>query len=129
MRFLLDTHVLIWMLIEPEQLSTASSAAIQNPDNVIFYSTVSIWEIATKHRLGRKSEPPLSGREAVDLATRSGCQSLALLPDHAVMLDAMPAFHHDPFDRMLIAQARFERLILISRDAEFSQYDIDVLKP
>jgi PIN domain nuclease of toxin-antitoxin system len=128
MKYLLDTHALVWMLVEPEELSTNTRAAIQSPENTIFYSAVSIWEIATKHRLKRKTAPPLSGRDAIHLAMQSGCESITLLPEHAIMIDTMPMYHHDPFDRMLIAQAQFERLILITRDSEFNQYDVELLK-
>lgn len=128
MRLLLDTHCLIWALVKPQELSSAAAAEIENPRNTVYFSPVSIWEIAAKYRLGRRSAPPMSGREAMNLAFEAGCKELPPTSLQAAMLDTLPLHHHDPFDRMLIAQAVSDGLTLVSRDAEISAYVVPLIK-
>jgi len=127
MSFLLDTHALLWALMEPEKLSLKALEAIQNPDSHLFVSSASAWELSIKHALGK-----LEGAEAV-LEDFSGhlerlqAEVLTITLPHALKAGALPRHHRDPFDRMLIAQTGLERLTLISSDEAFDRYDVRVL--
>ncbi|MGL4634947.1 MAG: type II toxin-antitoxin system VapC family toxin [Beijerinckiaceae bacterium] len=126
--YLLDTHILIWMLMKPEKLSEEAQKAISSPSNNIFVSTVNIWEISVKYALGRQDAPPLDGLQALELAERAGCQTLQITPRHAIEVGQLPLLHNDPFDRMLIAQSRYEGLTLITRDTFNLSYPISTLR-
>lgn len=123
MRLLLDTHALLWWLAGDRQLSRRAKLAIANQDNEIFVSAASAWEVATKHRLGKL---PHAGPLAVDFALEMRRQGFLELPiswRHAQAAGALPGPHRDPFDRMLIVQAREEMMALVSIEAIFDQYD------
>ncbi len=124
MQLLLDTHALLWWLAGDEQLSLAARKAIAEEGNGIFVSTASAWEIATKHRFGR-----LPGVEAIvaDLDGAIANQGFAALPislRHGQAAGALPGPHRDPFDRMLIAQAMLEDLVLVSNELPFDAYGV-----
>jgi PIN domain nuclease of toxin-antitoxin system len=127
-RYLLDTHALLWICLEQERLSRDVVELLLETDADVFVSSVSITEIAIKHSQGKHSAPPISGREAYRLSLESGFPSLPYTHDHAAALDRLPWLHRDPFDRMLIAQALVDDLILISRDAEFDRYGVPLLR-
>lgn len=123
MRLLLDTHALLWWLAGDRQLSRRAKLAIANQDNEIFVSAASAWEVATKHWLGKL---PHAGPLAVDFALEMRRQGFLELPiswRHAQAAGALPGPHRDPFDRMLIVQAREEMMALVSIEAIFDQYD------
>ena len=117
MRLLLDTHAFLWWLDGDPHLSAAARAAITDPDNEVFVSAASAWEITTKHRLGK-----LPGATAVAAAVAAcvagqGFHPLPIGLAHGEKAGALPGPHRDPFDRMLIAQAMIEDLILASNEA------------
>ena len=116
MRLLLDTHALIWALVSPEELSKAAGAAIAHLDNEIFVSTASIWEIAIKFALRRRSAPPLSASDAINGCQIAGYRILDIEPAHAAATETLTFDHGDPFDRLLVAQALGEPFILVTRD-------------
>lgn len=123
MRLLLDTHVLLWWLAEPERLSAQSKDVLADGDNVVFISAATIWEAAIKERLGK-----LDG--ARHLAEQVRGQNMTELPisfRHAAAAAALPPHHRDPFDRMLVAQAQCESLTFVTRDERAALYGVTLL--
>ena len=121
MKFLLDTHLLIWAAGQPERLSKPARELIENPDNALYFSAASIWEIAIKSSLGRedfKADARLIRRGLID----NGYQEIAISSEHAAGLQALPLVHKDPFDRLLIAQSLVEGMPLVTVDPILSQY-------
>jgi PIN domain nuclease of toxin-antitoxin system len=121
MRFLLDTHILLWGAIEPERLSHAASALIESLDNEMVLSALSIWEIAIKTGLGRadfRVDAGMLRRSLFD----NGYAELAVTGAHAAMLAGLPPIHKDPFDRMLVAQAIVEGFTLLTSDLTVAKY-------
>ena len=120
MRLLLDTHVALWFLDEPGQLAEGARDAIEEQGNVTYVSAASVWETALKQAAGRLSVP-----EALDVgAQRVGFHELAVTWTHARAAAALPPVHADPFDRMLVAQAAAEDLVLLTRDALLMRYPV-----
>ena len=122
MRLLLDTHALLWWFAGDTALPPRARQAVAEPDAEILVSAASIWEIATKYRLGR-----LPGIEPLmrDLSSALAGQGFVALPitiRHAEAAGALPGSHRDPFDRMLIAQAMLEDLTLVSNETLFDTY-------
>ena len=120
MRLLLDTHVLLWSLSEPRTLSGRTREALEDAVNEVFVSAVSGWEIAVKRALGKLEAPD-------DL--EAGIMGHGFLPlnvtfAHAEHAGALPPHHGDPFDRMLVAQAQIEGLVLVTSDARISLYGV-----
>jgi len=126
MRILLDSHVFVWAKSAPENLSDEARTAIIDPENEVFVSLASAWELWIKH-----AKKPIialapvldSGATAFLKATReSGIAALDITLDHAAKAAALPGIHRDPFDRMLIAQAMAERLTIMTDDTAFKRY-------
>lgn len=120
MKLLLDTHALIWMVADPSRLSEDAGSSITDPANDVFVSAVTGWEIAIKRARGRLRFPDLD-RPMTD---RLRLIELPVALQHTTELARLPDLHRDPFDRMLIAQARVEGLTIVSRDRAFSSYDV-----
>ena len=123
MKLLVDTHVLIWAVLEDAALSERFRAALSDPAAEIHVSAVSVWEVAIKRALGKLAAPA----DLFDQAAASGCVALPITWDHARAVEALPMHHADPFDRMLIAQARVEGLTLLTADRAFAAYDVALL--
>ncbi len=126
MRVLLDTHTLIWYAFADPQLSATARTVIMDPLNEILISPVSYWEIAIKVSLG-KWQLQQSYEDLIDsLWTVYGFQILPILPKHTAGLIHLPypAKHHDPFDRLLIAQAMVEAIPVVSADTKFDPYGV-----
>jgi PIN domain nuclease of toxin-antitoxin system len=124
-RLLLDTHAFLWWLAGDEALSVTARAAIADDNNDVFVSAASAWEIATKHRIGRIGKLPGVAAIIADLDAAIGGQSFLRLPisvRHGQVAGALPGPHRDPFDRMLIAQATVDRLVLVSSEPVFDVY-------
>jgi PIN domain nuclease of toxin-antitoxin system len=124
LRLLLDTHAFLWWLAGEKSLSITARAAIADEGNGIFISAASAWEIATKHRIGKL---PGAAAIAADLAQAVADQGFAELPitlRHGQVAGALPGPHRDPFDRMLIAQAMVEGLLLVSNEDLFDAYGV-----
>lgn len=121
MNFLLDTHVLLWAAGEPRKLSASTLALLADPANLIYFSVVNIWEVAIKRAKGRPdfTADPRALRSALLL---HGYRELLVNSDHALEVASLPALHKDPFDRLLIAQARVENLILLTVDSMVLRY-------
>lgn len=123
MRLLLDTHVLIWAVADPERLDSAVLEAIAAPGNDVLVSSASVWEIAIKRTLGRIDFPV---DELPGLLDRMGVEALPISIDHAIVAGSLPRHHNDPFDRMLIAQAKVDNAVLLTDDAQFRRYDVPI---
>lgn len=120
MRVLLDTHIALWAVTQSPLLPPKAEAAIVAAQEV-FVSVASLWEIAIKHALG-KGRMPVSAAQALQAFTDAGYSVLDIRPEHALQVEALPPIHHDPFDRLLVAQALAEPLILVTRDAAIARY-------
>jgi len=128
MKILLDTHIFIWMATEPERLSTKLAEAIVDPNNSVFLSLVSIWEIQIKVALG-KLDLMAELETIIDSQIKSnGVQLLSIDLPHIYALKNLPSHHRDPFDRLLIAQSQIEEMTLATVDRLFDLYDIDLMK-
>jgi PIN domain nuclease of toxin-antitoxin system len=123
MNILLDTHVLIWALENNPELSDGARNSITRARNMVFVSSISIWEIAIKKNLD-KLETPDNLQEEIELHRFTPLQ---INYAHAELAGKLPDIHRDPFDRMLIAQAIIEKLTLVSRDKLIARYDVDIL--
>lgn len=122
MNLLLDTHILLWWLSDDPALPRWAASPIADPDNAVVVSAASVWEISIKQAIGRLEAPD-------DLleVLEGDFDTLSMTVVHAVAAGRLPAHHADPFDRMLIAQARSEGLILVSVDRRFAEYDVPLL--
>ena len=118
MRLLLDTHVFLWWLADDKRLRAAEREAIRDPENDVYLSSASIWEIVIKQELGRLRTP----EPASVAARRLGLQPLPITFEHAEATAALPPLHNDPFDRLLMAQAKAESLTLVSYDTVIRAY-------
>lgn len=121
MRFLLDTHVLLWAAAEPDRLSVPARKIIETGENELLFSSASIWEIAIKSGLGRSDflVDSLAFHRAL---IHAGYVELAIQGEHAADAAELPPHHKDPFDRLLVAQARAEGLTLVTSDAAVARY-------
>jgi len=119
-KVLIDTHVLLWALMEPERLSPAATEILSEPSTVLIVSSASAWEIATKHRLGRLdgAEPVVHGYHS--FLERLGAEELPIRADHAILAGSLDGEHRDPFDRMLAAQALIEMITIVTGDDAIS---------
>ena len=126
MRLLLDTHILLWALVNDRRLSGEARALINDDRNELLFGAVSIAEVAVKHVLDRPNfrfAPEVVQRQLV----HDGHIELPLTGDQAVVIKTLPRIHNDPFDRMLIAQAGAEGVRLVSADGEVARYGAVVL--
>jgi PIN domain nuclease of toxin-antitoxin system len=129
MRLLLDTHILLWALREPERLGIAVRDAIEDPTNDVLFSAASIWEIAIKARL-RRRDFDAQPEEVARAARGTGFTELPVRSDAAALVAHLPPHHRDPFDRLLVAQAMAEPLRLYTADRLLSRYsELVVLIP
>jgi PIN domain nuclease of toxin-antitoxin system len=121
MKFLLDTHYLIWALLDHSKIRPNIRSILSDPENQLFFSVSSIWEIAIKrgsHRPYFLYDPRVIRRHLID----DGYFEIPILSQHAVEVDSLPPIHKDPFDRILIAQAKVEGITLLTADATIAQY-------
>ena len=118
MRVLLDTNVLLWAFLDSPKLSRAGRAAIEGADEV-YVSAASMWEVAIKAGLGKL---PVDVSELAATLDASGFLELYVTAEHAAFVAKLPHHHEDPFDRLLVAQAMTEPLVLITADASLAQY-------
>lgn len=121
MKLLLDTHLLLWAAGSPERLSATTRTLLEAPENELFFSAASLWEIAIKRGLGRNDfqvDARVLRRGLLD----NGYNELPITSEHSVAIDALPPIHKDPFDRILVAQAMVEGIILLTADALVARY-------
>jgi PIN domain nuclease of toxin-antitoxin system len=121
-QMLVDTHALLWWLSDDAALSAPARTAIADPANEPLVSAATVWEIAIKRALGKLTAPD----DLPDLIVDEGFSWLPITPSHAWQVRELPAHHRDPFDRLLIAQATSEHLPIITGDARFNDYGVEV---
>jgi PIN domain nuclease of toxin-antitoxin system len=123
MNLLLDTHAFLWW-VGGAPIERAAAERIADPESLVTVSAASAWEIAIKRSMGKLR---FDADVAVEVV-QNGFEPLAIGLDHAMEAGELPPHHRDPFDRMLIAQARTEGLTLVTRDRRIADYDVQVLR-
>jgi PIN domain nuclease of toxin-antitoxin system len=123
-RALLDTHAMLWMLSGDKRMSRAARDVIDDPACNLIISTASLWEVAIKRSLGKLTAPLDLARR---LAATGQVELLPIFPRHAEAVGELPWHHRDPFDRLLVAQALLEDLVLVSSDRQLVGYGVDVV--
>ena len=127
MNLLLDTHTLLWWHDNPKEVSSKALDAIRNEENNVFISVVNAWEMQIKSQLNRLTLPRgLEEIFSIEMSDNSFSLLKVELP-HVYTLNALPLHHNDPFDRLLISQAKAENLTLVSIDGDFERYDVALL--
>jgi len=126
MKLLLDTHVVLWAAGQPEKLSESARTLLTAPENILFFSAASIWEIVIKRGLGRDDFKVDPHRLRKMLVTH-GYTELPVTAEHALKVETLPMLHKDPFDRLLLAQARAEGMLLLTINASVLQYQESTL--
>lgn len=124
MSLLLDTHVFLWWCADNPSLSVGACQAINEGEQDVFVSAATVWEITIKQSLGKLKAPA----NLTEVLVTNDFLALPISIEHAVSAGELPAHHRDPFDRMLIAQARLEGLTLVTRDANIGKYDVPILR-
>lgn len=129
MRILLDTHIALWPIADTSKLSDEVTKLLENESNEVFYSMASVWEVAIKHIIKPENMPvsPVSDEEFVRLCEDTGFTRLSIEAGHVFLLKTLSRpndapKHHDPFDRLLISQAKYENLVLLTHDSQFPYY-------
>ena len=117
MRLLLDTHVLLWALARPSTLPSSFREELDDAD--VYVSAASIWEISIKSSIGKINASPL---EILDVVAATGFDLLPITGEHAAHVVSLPPLHKDPFDRLLVAQAQLEPLVLVTNDIALRGY-------
>lgn len=121
MHLLLDTHLVVWAMGSPDRLPTALAAMLEDPGNTPVFSVASLWELVIKQALGRPDftlQPAVLRRALLD----GGWQELPIEARHALAVAQLPPLHRDPFDRLLLAQATTDGLLLITADTQLVAY-------
>lgn len=127
MKVLLDTHVWLWMLAAPERLGSARPL-LEDARNELLLSAASVWEIAIKHALGRLELPLPASRYVPDRMRRTAVVPVSIEPAQALAVADLPPLHRDPFDRLLVAQARHLGVPIATADPLVAAYDVAVLE-
>jgi PIN domain nuclease of toxin-antitoxin system len=121
MKLLLDTHLLLWAAHDPKRLSKTARALIENPQNELYFSAASLWEIVIKQGLGREDfrvDAGLLRRGLLD----NGYLECPITGEHAINVNKLPPAHKDPFDRVLVAQSMVEGIMLVTNDRKLARY-------
>jgi len=125
MKLLLDTHIVLWAAGQPEKLSESARILLTTPENALFFSVASIWEIVIKRGLGRE-DFKVDPRRLRKMLIAHGYTELPVVAEHVLTVETLPLLHKDPFDRLLLAQARTEGMLLLTVDSAVSQYQESV---
>jgi len=121
LNLLLDTHLLLWAAGEPNRLTADAQELLLDPSNALWFSSASLWEISIKRSLDR-ADFRVDPRRLWRMLLSHGYRELTISSEHAIALGALPPLHKDPFDRILIAQARVEEITLLTADAKVASY-------
>ena len=127
MRLLIDTQCWLWSLSEPERLNVEARRVIAGSQNAVLLSAASSWEIAIKVGLRKLKLPEPPSRYVPARLAEQGMSALPVEHVHALRVAELPPHHHDPFDRLLVAQAQIERMTLLTADPQIVVYDVDTL--
>ncbi|MDF5720767.1 MAG: type II toxin-antitoxin system VapC family toxin [Rhizonema sp. PD37] len=127
MKLLLDTQCWLWWFAQPERLNSETIAQIDNETNELWLSVASVWEMGIKIAIGKLPLPEPLDTYISSRMMQLGVKSLSITASQAIQAFALPLHHQDPFDRMLIAQAQMEKMMLVSADSIFRQYDVSML--
>ena len=126
MKLLFDTHVLLWAAANPQRISRKVRTLIEKRENALVFSVASIWEIVIKRTLGRgdfRVDPQRLRRRLIE----NGYDELPIGGEHVLRVATLPALHRDPFDRLLVAQAMHEGLVLVTADRTLAQYPASIV--
>jgi PIN domain nuclease of toxin-antitoxin system len=126
--YLLDTHVWLWMLANPERIRADLLTELRDGRERVLLSAASAWEIAIKWALGRLPLPQPPATYVVTRMERSGVEGLPVAHEHALRVATLPPHHGDPFDRLLIAQAQIESATIVTADPAFDAYDVPIAR-
>lgn len=126
-RYLVDTHVWLWMQTDPARLGVATRELVEDVTNELLLSAASAWEIAIKYRIGKLKLPESPITYVSDRMRRSGTAPLPVEPAHALRTCELPDHHNDPFDRLLIAQAQLLDIPIMTVDERIQAYDVAVI--
>ena len=124
MRALLDSNALLWFIAEPTKLARKTRELLIRPETQAFVSIASLWELSIKAGLGRLTLPP----DLLDLIQASDLALLAIEPQHALHVARLPHVHRDPFDRLIVAQAIVEQMVLVTRDQALVNYGVPIIE-
>jgi len=127
MRILLDTQCWLWMAASPEKLSARARSLVETTEHELLLSAASAWEIAIKHALGKIRLPEPPARYVPSRVETLRTVPLPIELEHALRVATLPPHHRDPFDRVIIAQAQIENLPILTADAVFGRYGVDVI--
>lgn len=127
MKLLLDTHVWLWLEAEPARVPPRTLALLEDDGNELAFSAACAFEIATKHRLGKLPLPASPDAFVRDAIRALSASALPISLSHATRAGDLPAHHRDPFDRLLVAQAQLEELVLVTADEQLAPYDVRIL--
>lgn len=120
MRYLLDTHILLWWFTTPDKISKKAQKIIRDKSNIICVSSVSFWEMAIKKSLGRLTLP----HNLIEATTIESFKILPMTAEEGLGVADLPMLHSDPFDRLLVIQAKLNDLVIITRDSKILDYPI-----
>jgi PIN domain nuclease of toxin-antitoxin system len=126
MKLLLDTHIFIWLIDGNQNLSQTARCAIEDENNSLYLSIASLWEITIKTSLGKLELGIPLEEIIVNFILPAGIEILPIHLPHLLVLQTLPFYHRDPFDRLLISQAKSESLVIVSEDNMFAQYEIEM---
>ena len=126
MNLLLDTHTFLWWITDAPKLSKTARELIGDGHNTLYWSAASSWEVSIKYALGRLTLPETPEKFLPPELLQNRIESLPVIDTHAFQAGHLPRYHRDPFDRMLIAQAQVESLVLLSNDQTLGLYDVNV---
>ena len=126
MNVLLDTHVALWAITDSPKLSESARSILESAKTTIWVSVASLWEITIEHSLGRGSMP-VSGPEARRYFEESGFKFLSIEMEHVLAVQSLASHHHDPFDRILVAQALSEPMRLMTHDSMVAKYGDSII--
>ena len=126
MNLLLDTHTFLWWITDAPKLSKTARDLIRDGNNTVFWSAASSWEVSIKYSLGRMPLPEAPEIFLPSELSQNRIEPLPITDMHAFQAGQLPRHHRDPFDRMLVAQAQLESLVLLTNDRQLSLYDVNV---
>ena len=127
MKYLLDTVVWVWGVHSAERINKVGLDILESGDQEVYFSAASVWELSIKLRLGKLQLPDLPARYIPNRLAQQGIRSLSVTQTHALRVYDLPTHHHDPFDRLLIAQALTEEMVILTADRSFERYEAELV--